>query len=180
MGATLLLLSAALTSQPKGNVSTWVTANSMDGAFSFAMPAKPTEKTVVQESGNGPIDVLEYSCTVDDCLYRVEKGKLPMEIPDKKLEGALDATRDSMAQKFKILDDQARRVAGWPARELLVEAPLRPGAEPSRIAMLILYTDQEFYQVRIFALRPGTPPKDVRKFFDSFRPKKSRPGTKGK
>jgi hypothetical protein len=117
---------------------------------------------------------------VDDCLYRVEKGKLPMEIPEKKLEGALGATRDSMVRKVKILDDQARTVAGWPARELMVEAPLRPGAQPSRIAMLILYTGQEFYQVRVFALRPGTPPKDVRKFFDSFRPKKVGPGTKRK
>ncbi len=180
MGATLLLSSALLTLQPKGEVPAWVNVNSKDGAFSFAIPVKPTEKTVVQQSANGPIDVLEYSCTVDDCLYRVEKARLPIAVPERKLEGALVASRDSMARKVKILDDKARMIAGWPARELMVEAPLRPGAQPSRIAMLILYADHEFYQVRVFALRPGTPPKDVRKFFDSFRPKKVRPETKPK
>ncbi len=40
--------------------------------------------------------------------------------------------------------------------------------------MLICYIDNDFYQVRVFALKPGMAPKAVRKFFDSFEPKKAR------
>jgi hypothetical protein len=177
----MLLLAVILASQTKSDGSNWVEVASKDGAFSFAMPAKPVEKMVVQRLSNGSINILEYSCTSDDCLYKIEKiekSKLPVEIPEEKLEGALGASRDSIARKTKLLDDKPTAVAGWPARELTIEAPLRPGAKPSKIAMLILFADQEFYQVRVFSLKPGMPPKHVRKFFDSFKPKKARAGAK--
>jgi hypothetical protein len=179
MTTRILLVAVILASQTKSDGSKWVEATSSDGAFSFAMPAKPVERTVVQRSANGPINILEYSCTSDDCLFKIEKSKLPVEIPEEKLEGALGASRDSVAKKTKLLADKPTTVAGWPARELTIEASLRPGASPSKITILILFADQEFYQVRAFSLKPGMPPKHVRKFFDSFKPKKVRAGAKG-
>ncbi|MHC5538363.1 hypothetical protein ACYOEI_09055 [Singulisphaera rosea] len=180
MTTNLLLLAVLVTSQAKGGGPKWVEATSKDDTFSFAMPAKPVEKAVVQQSQFGPLNVLEYSCVVDECLYRIEESKLPVEIPDEKLEGALGAGRDSIAKKTKIVSDKAKVVEGWHARELMVEAPLRPGADPSKIAMLILYADQRYYQVRVFSLRPGTSPKHVRKFFDAFKPRKAGPVAKTK
>jgi hypothetical protein len=168
------LVAVVLTSQPNADRPGWVDAVSKDGVFAFAMPAKPVEKTVVQQSPNGPVEVLEYSCVRGDCLYRIEKAKSPIKIPDEKLEGALAASRDAIARKTRVLVDKSTTVAGWPARQLTVEAPLRPGADSSTIAMLICYADSDFYQVRVFSLKPGTTPTDVRKFFDSFKPKKDR------
>jgi hypothetical protein len=92
----------------------------------------------------------------------------------------LVGARDSIAQKSKVLDDKKALVAGWPARELLVDAPLRPGAKPSMIAMLICYVENDFYQVRVFSLKPGMAPREVRRFFDSFKPKKIRPNAAAK
>jgi hypothetical protein len=174
MTASTLLLVVVLSSQTKVAGSSWVEVVSKDGAFSFAMPAKPVEKTVTQKAQTGPIEILDYSCTHGDCLYRIEKTKVPVEIPDDRHEAALIGARDSIGRKTKMLEDKKAVVAGWPARELLVEAPLRPGAKPSEIAMLICYVDSDFYQVRVFALKPGMAPRDVRKFFDSFKPKKAR------
>jgi hypothetical protein len=175
-----LLLAICLVTQGKTSGTGWVEATSKDQTFVFAMPVKAAEKVTTQKTPNGPIEILEYSGTCGDCLYRVEKIGSPVEIPDEKLIGALAASRDSIARKSKILDDKAAIVAGWPARELVIEAPLQPGAAPSKIAMLICYADNNFYQVRVFASRPGTDPKEVRKFFDAFRPNKARPSKKEK
>lgn len=180
MTTNLLFLAVLLTSQTKGDGPKWVESTSKEDTFSFAMPAKPVQKVVVQPSQYGPMDILEYSCVIDGCLYRVEESKLPVEIPDEKLEGALEAGRDSIAKKTKVVSDKAKIVEGWHARELMVEAPLRPGADPSKIAMLILYADQRYYQVRVFALRPGSTPKHVRRFFDAFKPGKVGPVAKTK
>ncbi len=119
---TMLLL-GVLTSQAKGQSSSWVEAVSKDGAFSFAMPAKPVEKTVTQQAKTGPIEILDYSCTHSDCLYRIEKTKVPVEIPEDRHEAALVGARDSIARKSKVLEDKKTLVAGWPARA--------PGRGPS-------------------------------------------------
>jgi hypothetical protein len=175
-----VLLAICLVTQGKTSGTGWVEAKSKDGTFAFAMPVKAAEKVTTQKTPDGPIEILEYSGTSGDCLYRIEKTALPVEIPDDKLIGALGASRDSIAMKCKLLDDKAAIVAGWPARELLMEAPLKPGAAPSKIAMLICYADNNFYQVRVCAKKPGTDPKDVRKFFDGFRPKQAKVGVKEK
>jgi hypothetical protein len=180
MTLPILLLVVVLTAQTKANASSWVQAVSKDGACTFAMPEKPIEKTVAQQSKNGPIEILEYSCTHGGCLYKIEKTRVPVEIADDRLNAALAGSRDSIARKTKLLDDKAATVAGWPARELLIEASLRKGADPSKIAMLICYIDNDFYQIRVFSLKPGAPPKDYRKFFDSFKPKKARANAKEK
>jgi hypothetical protein len=166
--------------QGKTSGTGWIEATSKDGTFVFAMPVKAAEKVTTQKTPDGPIEILEYSATSGDCLYRIEKTALPVEIPEDKLIGALGASRDAIAKKSRLLDDKAALVAGWPARELVIEAPLKPGAAASKIAMLICYADNNFYQVRVFAAKPGTDPKDVRKFFDGFRPKKARPSRKEK
>ena len=175
-----VLLVLCLVTQGKNSGTGWVEATSKDGTFAFAMPVKAAEKVTAQKTPDGPIEILEYSGTSGDSLYRIEKTALPVEIPEDELIGALGASRDSIAAKTRLLDDKAAIVAGWPARELLIEAPLKPGAAPSKIAMLICYADNNFYQVRVFATRPGADPKDVRKFFDGFRPKKARVGAKEK
>jgi hypothetical protein len=174
------LLVLCLMTQGKTSGTGWVEATSKDGTFVFAMPVKAAEKVTSQKTPNGPIEILEYTGTSGDCIYKVEKTTLPVEIPDDKLIGALEAGRDSIATKTTLLEDKAAIVAGWPARELLIEAPIKPGAAPSKIAMLICYADNNFYQVRVFATRPGADPKDVRKFFDGFRPRKAKVGAKAK
>ena len=83
---------------------------------------------------------------------------------------------DSVARKTKVLEKKATTVGGWPAYEMTIQAPLRPDAAPSKIAILFVYADQNFYQIRVFGLKPGTEPKDVRKFFDAFKLKKVREG----
>ncbi len=180
MTSPTLLLVLVLTSQTKTAGSSWVQAVSKDGRFTFAMPAAPIEKIVTQQSKNGPIEILEYSCTHDGCLYKIEKTKVPVAIADDKLEQALAGARDSIARKNKLLADKATTVAGWPARELVIEASLRPGAAASTIAMLICYVDGEFCQVRVFSTKPGAVPKDARKFFDAFKPKKVRANAEAK
>src|SRR4051812_3268415 len=134
-----ILLALCLATQGKTSGTGWIEANSRDGTFAFAMPVKATEKVTTQKTPNGPLEILEYSATSGDCLYRIEKSALPVEIPEDDLIGALAASRDSIAEKSKILEDKAAIVAGWPARELLIEAPHKPGAPPSKTAMLICY-----------------------------------------
>ncbi len=180
MTSPILFLALSLTSQARSAGPGWVEGTSRDNDFTFAMPGKAAERVTTQPAANGPIEVLEYSCLSGDCQYRVEKSKLPIKLTDEKRVLALGGMRDSIARKTKLIEDRETTVAGWPARELTVEAPLRPGAGPSRIAMLILYDRDNLYQVRVFALKPGTEPKDVRKFFDAFRPKVAGAGPKGK
>lgn len=76
-----------------------------------------------------------------------------------------------------VLERQSRTISGWPACELLVEAPLKPGAQPSQIAMLMLYANDHFYQIRVFAVEPGTEPMHVRKCYDSVQFIPPRPGS---
>ena len=161
VGVILLSLIGPISDLPRG----WVEAKSKDGRVTFAMPIKPTERTVEQKVAKKDIKVLEYSCTAGKCLYRLEKSPVPIEMPEEKLAGALKASRDAIAKKNKILEDRETTLAGWPARELVIEAPLKPGADPSKVAMLLFYADNEFYQVRVFALEPGRDPKDAPRVF---------------
>ncbi|WP_435007661.1 hypothetical protein P12x_004925 [Tundrisphaera lichenicola] len=165
-GMILLLTTGLVAETPSG----WVELKSKDGAVSFAMPIQPTEKTTTQRISGGPIEVLEYSCTSGGCLYRLEKSPMPIKIPEDRLAGALKAARDSIARKYEIQDEREATVAGWPALEFQIEAPLKAGAAPSKIRMLVFYAGDEFYQVRVFALGPGREPRRFREFFDSVKP----------
>lgn len=172
----VLLATMLFVSQAKEAPSDWRTTTAKNGLFSFAMPAEPTERRVSQTSKVGEtFDILEYSCVVDRCIYRVEQGKMPVRIPDEHLEGALDKFRETTAQKTKLVLENRTTVNGWPAREWIVEAPLRPGGQPSTIAMLVLYADGSVYQVRVLPLDAGIKPKDYRKFFNAFKPTKPGP-----
>ncbi len=175
MHAAGIFLAVLLIGQTTTNDAPWVEKRSKDGKFSFAMPVDPVEKIAVQSSPKGSVEVLEYSASHDDCLYKIEKAKSPAPMPAEKLEGALGAVRDSIAKKVKLLSDEATTVAGWPARKLLIEAPLRPGQEPSQVAMLICYVDSDYYQIRVFADKPGAAPKAVDRFFASVVPTSQRP-----
>ncbi len=176
LGLMVLAFVGPIPDLPSG----WVQGRSKDGRFTFAMPARPTERIVKQQMSGKPIEILEYSCTSGKCLYRLEKTPVPVEIPEERLVGALKASRDSIAKRNKIIDDKETTLAGWPARELVIEAPLKPGAAPSKIAMLLFYADSDYYQVRVFALESGQEPKDVREFFDSVRPRTEKSADKSK
>lgn len=174
MTPTIVLLAAVLTAQAKAPDGNWVKSVSKDDKFSFVMPTKPVAKDVVQNSASGSIQILEYSCVSNECLYKIEQTKVPTPILEDKIEAALAAVRDSVAKKTKLMDDRIVSVAGRPARRLTIEAPLKPGGEPHTIAMLVCVAGGDFYQVRVFALRPGKPPADVQRFFDGFEPKQKR------
>lgn len=157
----------------------WIKATSKDDRFDFAMPVAPREREVNQRSSEGDSRILEYSGTHDRCLYKIEKIESPVAIPEEKLIGTLGASRDAIFKnkQVKLLDDKPATVAGWPARRLTIEAPIRRGQAPCRIAMLICYADNDFYQVRVFALDPGAAPKGVDRFFEAFEPRvKRKPG----
>jgi hypothetical protein len=161
----------------KADGGSWTKFSSSDGKFSFAMPAKPEEKEAVLKGRGGPFYVVEYSCTHDGSRYRIERAKLTERPAREKLENALDAVGDALGNKSKILEKTPASVAGWPARKFLVEAALGPGPEPTKLALLVCYIDDDLYQLRVFAPAPGKSPLDVERFFSSFEPKTKPPAT---
>jgi hypothetical protein len=159
----------------KADGASWTKFTSSDGKFSFAMPAKPEEKETFMKGRGSPFYVVAYSCTHDGSRYRIERAKLSERPAREELEKALDAVGDALGTKTKILEKTPATVAGWPARKFLVEAPLGPGPEPTKLALLICYIDDDLYQLRVFAPAPGKSPRDAEKFFNSFEPKTKPP-----
>ena len=113
--------------------------------------------------------MLEVSCQAEGCLYKVERTTMPRPFGKANEQGALDAICKSVASKARLKANQSIDVAGHPGRDLLVEAPLRPGAKPSSIAMRLVVAERDLYQIRVFALTPGTEPKRVVDFFESIQ-----------
>ncbi len=147
----------------------WMVYTPKAGGFSIAMPPKPTVKTVSQEGKAGAVEVLDVSGQAEGCLYRVERTMMPRPFGKANEQGALDAICKSVAAKTALKAQQAIEVEGHPGLDLLVEAPLKPGAKPSKIAMRLFVVDRDLYQIRVFAIAPGSEPKRVADFFDSFR-----------
>jgi hypothetical protein len=143
------------------------------------MPEKPAEKANVQRSAAGPISVIDYSCIANGCLYKWEKTRNSTGIAREDREGFLEHYGGQMARKVKLLAQRKVTLDGHPGREYVMEAPLKPGADPSTIVMRLYLVDDDMIQVRVFALEPGTKPRDAEAFFKTFRVIKPDPENKG-
>ena len=107
------------------DVWTWQPFTSAAGRFTVSLPGTPEASTQDLETMSGLLTAHSYRLTTPVALFVVMYGELPVntaELRSAEIEAMLDAGRDRLLAEGegRLLREASTRIAGRPARDLLV------------------------------------------------------------